>query len=221
MKGFSDLMEPALVWTGKVMLEGRLAIPARATAAVLFASAPSLVDEERDRRLVAALFDAGAVTIHVPLLTDEEMLFDSRTAHFRFDAEFLAQRFLEIAQWAGKNRAIEGLPVALIGSSGSAAGALVAAAMRPDRVSAVVSIDGRTDLAIDHLKSVKVPALLVVKDMPVLRMNREALAKLGGDRRLEIVHDSDPEAVSCVVQKIVHWLEAKLALVPADAYGMF
>lgn len=221
MKGFSELVEPALVWTGKVMLEGRVAMPKRPVAAAVFAAAPALFDEERDQRIIAGLYDLGVVTVYVPLLAEDELQFDLHTTHFRFDAEFLGQRFLEIGQWLRRNRTIEGLPLGMIGSSGGAAGALVAASLRPDLAAAVVSIDGRTDLAVDYLKNLKTPTLLMVKDMPVLRMNREALTTLRGDRRLEIVHDSDPHALDSVVQKSIHWFEDKLALVPADAYGMF
>lgn len=220
MKGFSELSEPALVWTGKVMLEGRLAVPSNAAALVVFASMPALADEQRDEQIVAGLYDKRIATLYIPLLTEDELQFDSRTTHFRFDAEFLAQRFIDIAQWSGRNRATQGLAIGYMGSSGAAAGAVVASVARPDLVTAVVSIDGRTDLAVDHLRSLRTPTLLVVKDMPVLRMNREALTKIRGERRIEIIHGADCQAVECVVQKAVHWMEDKLATVAADAYGM-
>jgi len=212
-----DLSEPALVWTGKVMLDARVVMPRHAVAVVILASVPSLPDDDRDVRIAAELHGHGIATLYVPLLTEDELQFDSRTTHFRYDADFLAGRFIDVAQWLAKNRATNGLPVGYAGSSGGAGGALIAAAQRPDLVSAVVSIDGRTDLAADQLRNIKAPALLVVKDMPVLRMNREAVTKIRGDRRIEIIHEGGTEAV---VQKTVHWFAAKLALVPADAYGL-
>jgi putative phosphoribosyl transferase len=220
MRPINELSEPALVWLGKVMLEGRVAVPPRATAAVVFASAPSLLDPVRDEEIVNGLFDARIATVYVPLLTDEEQQFDTRTSHFRFDAEFLAQRFIDIAQWTARNRTTTSMPLGYIASSGAAAGAIVAAAARPDLVTAVVAIDGRTDLAVESLRALKAPTLLVVKDMPVLRMNREALTRLRGERRLEIVHGEDGHAIDCVAQKAVHWMEDKLAMVAADAYGI-
>lgn len=220
MKLFTELTEPALVWTGRVMLEGRVAIPPKALAAVIFASSPGLADEHRDERVVAELYDRHVATMYVPLLTDDELQFDSHTTHFRFDAEFLGQRFVDVALWMRRNRATAGLPVGYLGSSGGAAGALVAAALRPDLTSVIVAIDARTDLAVEHLRAIKVPTLLLVKDMPVLRMNREALPNLRGERRIEIVHGTDVHAVELVTEKAVHWLEDKLALVPADAFGI-
>lgn len=220
MRPMTELSEPALVWLGKAMLEGRVAIPPRAAAAVIFASMPSLTDPIRDEMIVSGLYDLKIATVYVPLLTDDEQQFDARTTHFRFDADFLAQRFIDVAQWTTRNRATASLPLGYIGTSGAAAGAIVAAAMRPDLVTAVVSIDGRTDLAVESFRSLRAPTLLIVKDMPVLRMNREALTRLKADRRLEIVHGVDCDAIECVAQKAIHWMEDKLAMVPADAYGM-
>lgn len=220
MKAFGELTEPALVWTGKVMLEGRMALPQKPVAAVIFASSPGLADEQRDGRIVADLFERRVATVYVPLLTEDELQFDSHTTHFRFDAEFLGQRFVDIAQWVTRNPATAGLPVGFVGSSGGAAGALVAASLRPDMVAAVVAVDARTDLAIEHLREVRAPTLLLVKDMPVLRMNREALSCLRGERRIDIVHGTDAHAVELVTEKAVHWIEDRLALVPADAYGI-
>ena len=214
MKGFRNLSEPALVWTGRVMLEGRIAVPPDPVAVVIFASVPALPDEDRDARIMHELYDMHVATVYVPLLTEEELQFDSRTSHFRHDADFLAQRFIDIAQWALRSKETKELPVGLVGTSGSAAGAIVAAAQRPELISAVVSIDGRTDLAVDSLRSVKTPTLLIVKDMPVLRMNREALMKIHAERRIEIVHGADCEAVDCVARKAAQWLCEKLALVP-------
>ena len=220
MKPFSEVTEPALVWTGKVMLDGRISLPQQAVAIAIFASSPGLADEQRDQQIVAELYERRIATVYVPLLTEEELQFDSRTTHFRLDADFLAGRFVDLATWVARNRSTAGLPIGYVGSGGGGAGALVAAAHRPDIVAAVVAIDARTDLAIDHLANVKVPTLLVVKDMPVLRMNREALSKIRGERRIEIVHGADAQAVESVVFKAVHWLEDSLALVAADATGI-
>jgi putative phosphoribosyl transferase len=214
MKGFSEISEPSLVWTGKVMLEGRIAVPRDPVAAVVFASAPSLADDARDEQLALELFALRIAVLYVPLLTDDEFQFDSRTTHFRFDADFLGQRFIEVAQWLSRNRTTAGLPLAFVATSGGAAGAMVAAALRRDVVSAVVSIDGRTDLASEYLRFLRTPTLLLVRDMPVLRMNREALTRIRGDRRIEIVHGTDAASLDAVVQKSVHWIEEKLALLP-------
>lgn len=199
------------------MLDARVVMPSHPVAAVILASVPSLPDEARDIEIATALHRLGVATLYAPLLTEDELQFDPRTARLRVDAEFLGQRFVDVAQWLRRNRNMSGMPMGYAGSSGGAAAALVAAALRPDLVSAVVSIDGRTDLAADHLRNVKTAALLIVRDMPVLRMNREAVTKLRGERRIEILRDAGNEAL---VEKTVHWFAEHLALVPVGACGL-
>ena len=200
-----DITEPVLVWTGKAMLDAHLALPHDPVAIVIMASAPARADGERDERLTEALYAAHIATLHVPLLTEEELHFES--VHFRFDVEMLAARFIEIAQWLRRNRVTNELPLIYLASAGGAAGAFIAAAQRPDMVHAVVSIDGRTDFAFEYLRRVETPSLLVVKDMPVLRMNREALPMLRGEKRIEVVH----EGVEALVTKTVNWLTEHVA----------
>jgi hypothetical protein len=108
----------------------------------------------------------------------------------------------------------------VVATSGSAAAAICMAAERPGDVKTVVSIDGRTDLAIDCLREIKTPTLLVVSDMPVLRMNREALTLLRGEKRFEILHGEDVDVATGIAQRTVLWLADKLALTPADAWAM-
>ncbi len=129
----------------------------------------------------------------------------------RHDADLAAQRFLETAQQLREST------LTYIGINVTAAGAIIAAAQRPDIVSAVVSINGRTDLAADYLRELKTPTLLLVNDMPVLRMNREAVQLMRCEKRIEILHGNLDDVIA---QKALRWLTDKLALVPADAVGI-
>ncbi len=81
------------------------------------------------------------------------------------------------------------LPVGLFGASTGAAAALRLAAERPQAVAAVVSRGGRPDLALPVLDRVRAPTLLVVggHDQQVLELNREALAALRCEKRLDVV----------------------------------
>src|SRR5450759_1217769 len=88
---------PVAIWTGNVVLEGILSSPAEpAGVAVLVAGRGS---QTRDDRLVEDLNRIGIATLQVSLLTDDEQQFDSRTGHYRYDADFLAHRLIEVAQW--------------------------------------------------------------------------------------------------------------------------
>ena len=122
------------------------------------------------------------------------------------DADAIAQLFLAASERIGH-------PVGYVGSASAGAGALIAAVQRPDRVAAVVSINGRTDLAMDVLRSIEPPVLLLVNDMPVLRMNREAVSQMRCERRIEIVHGEGEAANSAMAEKTTRWLHDRLAAV--------
>ncbi len=199
------------IWTGNVVLEGILTSPAEpAGVAVLVAGQGS---QTRDERLVEDLNRIGISTLQVSLLTDDEQQFDSRTGHYRYDADFLAHRLIDVAQWLPKESQLRGLPIAYVGTTIGAASALVAAALRPDLVNAVVAINGRTDMAADYLRNVKTPTLFVLNDMPVLRMNRDALSQIKGEKRIEVIHAENGQALELFVQKAVRWIADKMALI--------
>ena len=71
----------------------------------------------------------------------------------------------------------------------TAAAALVAAAKRPERISAVVSRGGRPDLAHDHLGKVTAPTLLIVGefDRDVIELNRTAARMMRAPNEIRIV----------------------------------
>jgi putative phosphoribosyl transferase len=199
------------IWTGNVVLGGVLSSPAEPAGVAILVSGPG--SQTRDERLVDDLNRIGISTLQAGLLTDDEQQFDSRTGHNRYDADFLAHRLIDVAQWLPKDAALRGLPIAFVGTTIGAASALVAAALRPDIVSVVVAINGRTDLAADYLRMVKTPTLFVLNDMPVLRMNRDALSQIKGEKRIEVIHAEDGQALEIFVQKAVRWIAEKLALV--------
>ena len=132
---------------------------------------------------------AGFATLLADLLTPAEEIEDSRTGALRFDIDMLAARTLAMVDWLGNQESTAGLAVGLFGASTGAAGALVAAALRPDDVAAIVSRGGRPDLAGDLLAEVRQPTLLIVgeRDPLVVRLNREVMARLAGEARLEVV----------------------------------
>ncbi len=125
---------------------------------------------------------------------------------FQHDADLAAQRILEVAA-----QVPNGTPVGYVASSVAAAGAIIAAVQRPDLVTAIVSVNGRTDLASDAIHNLRAPTLLVVNDMPVLRMNREAVAMMHCEKRIEIIHGEGHGAVDAIVEKAARWFADRLA----------
>ena len=171
-------------------LDGDLAVPAAATGVVLFAhGSGSSRHSPRNRYVASVLGEAGLATLLADLLTSEEEEIDRRTRHLRFDVPLLAARLVAMVDWLGSRPETAGLEVGLFGASTGAAAALVAAARRPDAVTAVVSRGGRPDLAGADLAAVGAPTLLVVgeRDPLVLDLNRQAAEALRASSRLEVV----------------------------------
>jgi dienelactone hydrolase len=174
----------------KGAIKGNLAVPEKATGVVLFAhGSGSGRFSPRNRQVAGLLQRSGLATLLVDLLTEEEAAEDLRTRHLRFDMDLLSGRLISAAAWIGEEPQTGNLLLGCIGSSTGAAAALIAAAGKPEAVSAVVSRGGRPDLAVDHLSQVKAPTLLIVggDDLHVLELNRIALERLQCEKKLQIV----------------------------------
>jgi dienelactone hydrolase len=176
--------------TDGVRIAGDLTVPAGARGVVVFAhGSGSGRFSQRNRAVADVLVQAGLATLLMDLLTAEEERVDLRTGRLRFDIGLLARRVIATIDWLAADPTASDLPVGCFGASTGAAAALIAAAERPERVSAVVSRGGRPDLAGDALRAVVAPTLLIVggNDLEVLRLNELALTALGGEARLEVV----------------------------------
>jgi putative phosphoribosyl transferase len=189
-QGMASHMGLVRLQAGSVTLEGDLEIPEAAVGVVLFAhGSGSGRHSPRNRFVARELQVAGLATFLIDLLTAEEEEVDRDTAHLRFDIPLLAERLVAATHWLAADPSTRGLNVGYFGASTGAAAALVAAAVEPDRVGAVVSRGGRPDLAGDALPRVRAPTLLIVggRDLAVLDLNRTAMARMRTEVRLEIV----------------------------------
>lgn len=163
---------------------GDLSVPAGATGVVAFAhGSGSSRHSSRNKQVAQALVDRGLATLLMDLLTAAEEQVDVQTREHRFDIDLLAARVVRSVEWLGDDPDTASLPVGLFGSSTGAAAALVAAAARPESVTAVVSRGGRPDLAGDALEQVVAPTLLVVggADRAVIGMNKDAMQRFPED----------------------------------------
>jgi putative phosphoribosyl transferase len=173
-----------------VLLEADVDVPRHALGVVIFAhGSGSGRHSPRNRHVAAELRQVGLATVLADLLTVEEERQDALTAELRFDIGLLAARVRGLADWVAGNELMYGLGAGLFGASTGAAAALVAAAERPTTVHAVVSRGGRPDLAGDFLQWVYQPTLLIVGELDpiVIKLNREAMTRLSGESRMEIV----------------------------------
>ena len=200
---------------GEVELDGDLSLPADARGVVLFAhGSGSSRHSPRNHQVAGALQRAGYATLLLDLLTTEEDNIDQRTRELRFDIATLAERLTGAADWLASRSDTGSLSLAIFGASTGAAAALITAADRPDRVRLVISRGGRPDLAGNALARVAAPTLLIIggADQEVLRLNREAAARMGANVDLRIVPQAthlfpEPGALEDVIDLAVAALD--------------
>lgn len=171
-------------------LSGDLAIPRTARGLVVFAHGSGSSRHSPRNRFVASELQNGLLaTLLLDLLTPEEERVDVRTGNLRFDIELLADRLVAALEWARHEPKTRDLRVGLFGASTGGGAALVAAALRPEVVGAVVSRGGRPDLAGNALPAVRAPTLLIVggEDEAVLELNRRAMSQMRAEVELEVV----------------------------------
>jgi putative phosphoribosyl transferase len=204
---------------GTISLEGNLDLPAHAQGVVLFAhGSGSSRHSPRNRYVAQVLQHAGFATLLIDLLTSAEEAIDRHTGQLRFDIALLAKRLLGATDWLYAHPPTRHLRIGYFGASTGSAAALVAAADRPDVVKAVVSRGGRPDLAGPALARVRAPTLLIVgaEDVPVIEMNREAMARLSTEKKLEIISGAthlfeEPGALEEVARLSCGWFARYLA----------
>lgn len=169
------------VHIGQLSLAGHMSLPPGSLGLVIFAhGSGSSRHSPRNRFVAEVLNDASLGTLLFDLLTPDE----ERDRRNVFDISMLGRRLRGVTEWA---RA-EDLPIAYFGASTGAGAALVAAADEQG-ITAVVSRGGRPDLAGPYLPAVEAPTLLIVggHDHVVEDLNRQAMAEMTCERRLEII----------------------------------
>jgi putative phosphoribosyl transferase len=132
--------------------------------------------------------------------------------------ELLAGRLLAAIRWLATRPDVGELPVGLSGTGIGAAAGIVAAARLRSEIAAVVSWDGRVDLAGPALGRSSAPTLLIVGDGAPDRvaLHRAVERHLGPDGRLELVPGADrlledPRARSQAFRLAIEWFDAHFA----------
>ena len=201
-----------------VALDGDLTVPEEAHGVVLFAhGSGSSRHSPRNRRVAAALQQAGYATLLMDLLTGPEEEVDARTRELRFDIPRLAERLTSATDWLAEQGDTAQLPLATFGASTGAAAALITAADRPERVKLVISRGGRPDLAGDALPRVQAPTLLIIggSDPEVHRLNLEASRQMTAPAEIVVVPGAthlfeEPGKLDAVIELAVEALDRQL-----------
>jgi putative phosphoribosyl transferase len=201
-------------WIPPLGLAGTLNCPAGAMALVIFAhGSGSSRFSPRNIRVAEALNRRGIATLLFDLLLPQEE--DDRQNVF--DISLLAHRLEQAVGWVTEQPDVNSFPIGFFGASTGAAAALVATSALGGRIGAVVSRGGRPDLAGDVLPLVKVPTLLIVggSDDSVIELNKLALERLGGEKRIQIVPGAthlfeEAGALDAVIEFAAGWFESHL-----------
>jgi putative phosphoribosyl transferase len=194
-------------------LQGDLYVPADAFGLVIFAhGSGSGRHSPRNRYVARVLQEHSFGTLLLDLLTVVEEQTESPAGELRFNIGLLAERLLRAAIWTRQHRFISLLPIGYFGASTGSAAALVAAALKPEDVKAIVSRGGRPDLAGPYLSRVQAPTLLIVggDDPFVIRLNEEAMQHIAVERKLEIIPGAthlfeEPGALEKVAELATDW----------------
>ncbi len=196
-------------------IAGNLIMPSAPRGLIVFAqgSASSRFDAGAGE-VARSLADRGLATLLVDLLRWEE----ERDRTNVFDIRLLADRVMASTRWAHAQPDLAVLNIGYLGTGTGAAGALRAAAELGPKIAAVVSADGRPDLADHALSEVHCPTLLIVgsHDQLALDLHREARRRLRGPSALALVPDArrqfdDTRALDEVARLAGEWFARHLS----------
>jgi len=171
---------------GRRRLSGILHVPAGAEGVVTFAhGSGSGRFSPRNQFVAHVLQEAGLATLLIDLLEEDE----AEDREKVFDVALLAERLQSAARWLRREPDTRALRLGYFGASTGAGAALVAAALEPATVRAVVSRGGRPDLAARYLPAVQAPTLLIVggNDDVVIELNEQALRRLRCPKHLVVI----------------------------------
>jgi putative phosphoribosyl transferase len=205
----SSQERPVGITAGTLFLEGILRVPAHPFGVILFAHGSGSGRFSPRNNAVARVLQQGRLaTLLLDLLMPEEAN-DRRKV---FDIHLLADRLLTVKDWLARDSRTSTLPIGYFGASTGAGAALEAASRDPSNVRAIVSRGGRPDLAEAHLAQVRAPTLLLVggDDVPVIEMNRTALARLTCAKDLVIIPGAshlfeEPGTLEQVAERALRW----------------
>lgn len=196
-------------------LHGIISLPKGAQGVIIFAhGSGSSRWSKRNNFVARELRKVGLGTLLMDLLTPEE---ENDRAQV-FNINLLAQRLIYAKNWIGEQATSRSMKVGYFGASTGAGAALVAAALEPQNIFAVVSRGGRPDLADRALDRVQAPTLLIVggDDDVVIDLNRQAYARLHCPKKIEIVPGAthlfeEPGTLEQVAVLASRWFSEHLA----------
>ena len=167
-----------LVRVGAAGLSGTLDVPESPRGLVIIANgADDHLYMAGNAQVARTLHAQGFATLEVNLLTRREAIEDAETSELRFDIDFLAGRFCDVARWASLQDRCEDLEIGVFAAGSCAAAAVQAAAQDPEHIDAVVCRAARPDLAPEAFEYLSSETLLLLgeRDIAHFADHRKAL----------------------------------------------
>lgn len=139
----------------------------------------------RNKQFGEQLYHAGLATF----LLDWNTISEIEEKNGGFSHIMRAKNLTRIIQWLKEHQTFKHFSAVLYGTSIGAASALIAASELGDSIQAVISRNGRLELAEPYLEKVKTPTLIAVgkKDQRLLESNKKAFAKLECPKKLIVL----------------------------------
>ncbi len=180
---------PVKLEAGPVCLNGYLEIPSGAQYLVIFIRGCNFLWSLNlgDRYLAKLLNKFGIATLRVHLLTPEEDWINQRASQLRFDSCLLAYRLEGLTNCLRETPCFQGFDIGCLGIGTGSAIALIAAA--DCSINAIVSLEGRPDLAGLALSCTHTPTMLIVgeNNPDLIVINQETLTHFSGEKCLKLI----------------------------------
>jgi len=216
----SPSLSPIEIQAENMIQRGILEIPPNAKSIVVFAHGIDSSNLSPRNRVVARVLLQRGFGVLLPNLTDDDETDCTPVpANDQDEIKRTAVRLTAIIDWLSKNPATSGLRIGLFGGRTGAAAAMIAAALRPAHVHAVISRGGRPDLADELLTEVKAPTLMIVgsNDRTHIDHNRKAGEKMHEKPMLEVVIGAshlfgEPGKIEQVASISYQWFQRNLAM---------
>lgn len=197
-----------------IHLKGNLRIAKNSKGIILFShGSGSSRMSSRNNFVADLLVKNGFSSLLFDLLTERE----DRVYEKRFDIELLTERLIKVTNWIRIDKDLKNLPIGYFGASTGAASAISAAAQLGNTIKAIVSRGGRPDLAMDDLKHINIPTLLLVgsDDVAVIELNKRAKSEIKGICVLQLIDGAthlfvEPGKLEEVAKHTIKWFNTYL-----------
>lgn len=189
-------------------IDSTLHKPPEAKIIVLISHAPgSGRFNLRNRKLARQLARAGFATLLYDWPSVKEI-------HEEVDHLKMAQNLTSLIRWIKSHRTFQELSPVLYGSGTGAAFSIIAASEMEDSFKAIVSCNGRLELADDYLHKVKSPTFIAVgeKDHRLFELNKKAYKKLECPKQFVVVPGitpffEEPKKMERVGRLSIEWIQ--------------